>query len=66
MTDDWGVDSHTVEMRYRWSFGTDRYLQPHVRFYHKPPRTSIARCYSTARRCQRSLRLITASASSTD
>ena len=33
MTDDWGVDSHTVELRYRWSFGTGSYLQPHVRFY---------------------------------
>lgn len=33
MTDDWGVDSHTVELRYRWTFGTSRYLQPHVRFY---------------------------------
>ncbi|HJR69375.1 MAG TPA: DUF3570 domain-containing protein [Gammaproteobacteria bacterium] len=32
MTDDWGVDSHTLELRYRWSFG-ERYLQPHVRFY---------------------------------
>jgi len=33
MTDDWGVDSHTVELRYRWSFGENRYFQPHVRFY---------------------------------
>lgn len=33
MTDDWGVDSHTLELRYRWSFGGARYLQPHVRFY---------------------------------
>lgn len=33
MTDDWGVDSHTVEVRYRWNFGTGRYFQPHVRFY---------------------------------
>jgi hypothetical protein len=33
MTDDWGVDSHTLELRYRWSFGAERYLQPHVRFY---------------------------------
>jgi hypothetical protein len=32
MTDDWGVDSHTLELRYRWSFG-ERYLQPHMRFY---------------------------------
>jgi hypothetical protein len=33
MTDDWGVDSHTLELRYRWSFAAERYLQPHVRFY---------------------------------
>ncbi|HET7607346.1 MAG TPA: DUF3570 domain-containing protein [Gammaproteobacteria bacterium] len=33
MTDDWGVDSHTVEARYRFAFGTGKYLQPHVRFY---------------------------------
>ena len=33
MTDDWGVDSHTVDLRYRWSFERGRYLQPHVRFY---------------------------------
>jgi hypothetical protein len=36
MTDDWGVDSHTVELRYRWSFGANRYFQPHVRFYQQP------------------------------
>jgi hypothetical protein len=33
MTDDWAVDSHTLELRYRWNFGGARYLQPHVRFY---------------------------------
>jgi hypothetical protein len=33
MTDDWDVVSHTVELRYRWTFGGGRYLQPHVRFY---------------------------------
>jgi hypothetical protein len=33
MTDDWGVDSHTLEMRYRWNLAESRYLQPHVRFY---------------------------------
>jgi hypothetical protein len=33
MTDDWGIDSQTVELRYRWSFEGGRYLQPHVRFY---------------------------------
>lgn len=34
MTDDWGVDSHTLELRYRWNLGDNqRYFQPHVRFY---------------------------------
>jgi hypothetical protein len=33
LTDDWDVVSHTFEVRYRWSLGDDRYLQPHVRFY---------------------------------
>jgi hypothetical protein len=33
MTDDWGVDSHTVDLRYRFNFGGGAYLQPHVRFY---------------------------------
>ncbi|HUQ53228.1 MAG TPA: DUF3570 domain-containing protein [Gammaproteobacteria bacterium] len=33
MTDDWGVDSHTLELRYRFGFGESKYLQPHVRFY---------------------------------
>jgi hypothetical protein len=33
MTDDWGVDSHTLELRYRFGFGGERYMQPHVRFY---------------------------------
>lgn len=33
MTDDWGVDSHTLELRYRFGFSDERYLQPHVRFY---------------------------------
>jgi hypothetical protein len=33
MTDDWGVDSHTLDLRYRWTFRGERYLQPHLRFY---------------------------------
>lgn len=32
-SDDWGVDSHTADLRYRWSLGGGRYLQPHVRWY---------------------------------
>jgi hypothetical protein len=42
MTDDWGVDSHTVDLHYRWGFGT-RYLQPHLRFYQQ----TAADFYST-------------------
>jgi hypothetical protein len=33
MTDDWGVDSHTFDVHYRWNFDGGRYFQPHVRFY---------------------------------
>jgi hypothetical protein len=33
MTDDWGVDSHTLDMHFRWRFSSDKFLQPHLRFY---------------------------------
>jgi hypothetical protein len=33
MTDDWGVDSHTIDVRYRWNRDNGRYIEPHVRFY---------------------------------
>ena len=33
MTDDWGIDSHTVDLRYRWPMGDSRYIEPHLRFY---------------------------------
>ncbi len=33
MTDDWGIDSHTVDLRYRWPIDDSRYLEPHLRFY---------------------------------
>lgn len=33
MTDDWEIDSHTVDLRYRWPVGNDRYFEPHLRFY---------------------------------
>lgn len=33
MTDDWGLDSHTLEMHFRWRFSPDKFLEPHVRFY---------------------------------
>jgi len=33
MTDDWDIDSHTVDVRFRWPMGERHYLEPHVRFY---------------------------------
>jgi uncharacterized protein DUF3570 len=33
MTDDWDIDSHTVDLRYRWPVGNDKYLEPHLRLY---------------------------------
>lgn len=32
MTDDWEIDSHTVDVRYRWPIGSG-YLEPHLRYY---------------------------------
>ncbi len=32
-TDDWGIDSHTIDAKYRFDLGNERYLQPHLRFY---------------------------------
>ncbi len=33
MTDDWEIDSHTIDLRYRWPVGASNYLEPHLRFY---------------------------------
>ncbi len=33
MTDDWGINSHTVEARYHWNFGKRASLEPQVRYY---------------------------------
>lgn len=32
-TDDWGVDSHTGELRFRQPVGGQYFVQPHVRYY---------------------------------
>lgn len=32
MTDDWGIDSHTFELKYRWELN-DAYIEPHLRYY---------------------------------
>ena len=31
--DDWGITSHTFDVRYRFELGGGHYLQPHVRYY---------------------------------
>jgi len=33
MTDDWEIDSHTVDFRFRWPLGSSSYLEPHLRYY---------------------------------
>jgi hypothetical protein len=33
MTDDWDIDSHTVDLHYRWNMRGGSYFQPHLRFY---------------------------------
>jgi hypothetical protein len=33
MTDDWDIDSHTVDLRFRWPVGEKGYLEPHLRYY---------------------------------
>ncbi len=31
--DDWGIDSHTFDLKYRYEIGAGHYLQPQVRYY---------------------------------
>ena len=33
MTDDWDIDSHTLDARLRWPVGDRSYIEPHLRFY---------------------------------
>jgi len=33
MTDDWNINSNTVDLRYRVLLSGDRYIEPHVRYY---------------------------------
>lgn len=32
-TDDWGIDSHTADLKYRFKLSDKDYLQPHIRYY---------------------------------
>jgi len=33
MTDDWGIDSNTAEVRLRWPLGDASYIEPQLRYY---------------------------------
>jgi hypothetical protein len=33
MSDDWGIQSSTVDATYRWNFSDNKYLEPHLRWY---------------------------------
>ena len=33
MTDDWGIDSHTIDTHFRYLLTPKQYLEPHLRFY---------------------------------
>jgi hypothetical protein len=33
MTDDWGIDSQTIEARYRWNISERTFVEPHLRWY---------------------------------
>ena len=33
LVDDWGINSHTLDFKYRFALGTSSYLEPHLRYY---------------------------------
>jgi hypothetical protein len=33
MTDDWGIDSSTAEVKLRWPIGAASYIEPQLRYY---------------------------------
>jgi hypothetical protein len=35
MSDDWGIESETLDLTYRWQLDSGYYLQPHYRYYHQ-------------------------------
>jgi hypothetical protein len=37
MLDDWGINSHTIDLKYRKLLSNRKFLQPHLRFYQQGP-----------------------------
>lgn len=46
MFDDWGINSHTLDLKYRWQLG-DHYLEPQLRWYSQSA-TDFYQRYTTA------------------
>ena len=55
-TDDWEVDSHTLESRLRLPLGGSNYLEPHVRYYQQTAASFYRYSLANARRCPSSRR----------
>ena len=51
MTDDWGIDSHTGEVRLRWPLGRQLHRAAVALLHAERRRTSIAPASSAAQRC---------------
>ncbi|MFK7732573.1 MAG: DUF3570 domain-containing protein [Pseudomonadales bacterium] len=45
MTDDWGIDSHTIDARYRWKLSDSTHLTPHIRVYQQSAADFYQRFY---------------------
>ena len=35
LTDDWSIQSHTIDFTYRWNYSKNKYLRPHLRYYNQ-------------------------------
>lgn len=43
--DDWGLRSHTVDLKYRWELLDDFFVQPHLRFYRQNAADFFRYCF---------------------
>ncbi|MGD8421161.1 MAG: DUF3570 domain-containing protein [Gammaproteobacteria bacterium] len=62
MTDDWGVDSNTVDLTYRFRLDQGYFWQPHLRWYEQSAADFYRHFCATARRCPNTPAPITGSA----
>ena len=62
MTDDWDIDSHTIDARFRFPFGERSYLNHTSVITHRQKQTFIARALRAMKSCPRMLPPTTVSA----